>query len=57
MMFSLSDHLRAFPHSKVQPTGFRATAQLSRLALSDTRIMRKPHESVMSLVMDRGLKR
>jgi hypothetical protein len=22
MIFSLSDHLRAFPHAKVQPTGF-----------------------------------
>lgn len=37
--------VRAIPHSK---------AQLMHLALSGPSIRRKCHESVMSLVMDRG---
>ena len=45
--------LRAFPHSKAQPAGFRATTQLMHLALSDPSLRRKRHESVMSLVMKR----
>jgi hypothetical protein len=51
-MFSLLDHLGAFPHAKVQRTGFRFPPQLSRLALSATSIRSKCHESVMSLVMN-----
>jgi len=47
MIFSLSDRLNA----KAQPEGFRATTQLTRLALSGPSIRRKCHESVMSLVM------
>jgi hypothetical protein len=47
MIFSLLDHLRAFPHAKVQPAGFRAPPQLTRLALSGPTIRRKRHESVM----------
>jgi hypothetical protein len=43
---------RAFPHSKALPVGCEATAQLRRLALSDTSIRRKRHESVMSSVME-----
>jgi len=41
----------ALPHAKALRAGCEATAQLRRLALSDTRIRRKRHESVMSSVM------
>ena len=43
--------MRAFPTSKALPAGFGATPHLRRLALSDTSIRRKRHESVMSSVM------
>jgi hypothetical protein len=43
--------LRAIHNSKTHPAGFRATTQLTRLVLSDTSILRKRHESVMSIVM------
>src|SRR5437016_5984910 len=46
-------HLRAFPNSKALPAGFGATPQLRRLALSDTSIRRKRHESVMSIELIR----
>jgi len=56
MIFSLSDHLKAFPHAKVQPEGFWTTTQLRHLALSRASIRRKCHESVMSLVIGSDLK-
>ncbi len=55
MIFSLSDHLRAFPRAKVQPEGFWTTPQLRHLALSRASIRRKCHEGVMSIVMKRCL--
>jgi len=39
---------RAFPRSKAHSAGFRATTQLTRLALSGPSLRRKRHESVMS---------
>jgi len=39
--------VRAFPHSKAHPAGFRATPQVTRLVLFGITIRRKRHESVM----------
>jgi hypothetical protein len=44
---------RAFPHSKTQSAGCRATAQLRHLAISRTSIRRKRHESAISAAMKR----
>ena len=46
--------MRAFPHSKAHPARFRATPQLTRLALSDASIRRKRHKSATSSVMGSG---
>jgi len=42
----------ALPRAKALPAGCEATAQLRRLALSDTRIRRKRHESVMAVALN-----
>jgi hypothetical protein len=44
--------MRAFPDSKALPAGVGATPQLRRLALSDTSIRRKSHESVMAVALN-----
>jgi Ran GTPase-activating protein (RanGAP) involved in mRNA processing and transport len=49
--------MRAFPHSKAQLEEFLTTTQVTRLALSGNSISRKCHESVMSSVMESGVKR
>jgi len=57
----MSEHVggarRVFPHAMAHPAGFGTTPQLTRLALSAPKsIRRKRHESVMSSVMGSGLK-
>jgi len=42
--------MRAFHNSKAHPAGFRATPQVTRLALSGPSIRRKRHKIVMSIV-------
>ena len=48
---------RGVAHSKAQSARCGATAQLMHLALAGPSLRRKRHESVMSFVMGRGLKR
>src|SRR5258708_219534 len=48
------DVLRAFPNSKTQSAGCRATAQLRHLAISGTSLSRKGHESAKKIVIGRG---